>query len=78
MEDEEEPEETDAVLLNEWLNLPVKIAEWVLEEPGNVLEGSPLLSHIARLPCGSDELSEITISLLGKSSITQRYSISLI
>ena len=69
MEDKEEPEETDAVLLMEGLDLPVDIAEWVLEESGNILESSPLLSHIARLSCGYNKLVEITISLLCKSSI---------
>lgn len=69
MEDEEHPDETNAVLLVKGLNLPVEVAEGVLEEPGNILEGSPLLGHIAGLSSRSDELSEITISLLGKSSI---------
>lgn len=68
MENEEAPNETDAVLLVEWLNLPIKITEWVLEEASNIFECSPLLCHIARLSCGIHELSEITISFLGKSS----------
>ena len=69
MEAEEQPEETDAVLLVEGLNLPVNIGEGILEESSNVLEGSPLLGHIARLSSGLNKLMEITISLLCKSSI---------
>jgi len=69
VEDEEDPDETDAVLLVEGLNLPVEVAEGVLEEPSNILECSPLLCHIAGLSCASDELGEVTIGLLGKSSI---------
>jgi hypothetical protein len=69
MEDEENPDETDAVLLVEGLNFPVEVTEGVLEESSNILECSPLLCHIAGLSCGSDELSEVTIGLLGKSSI---------
>ena len=68
VEDQEQPDETDAVLLNQGLNFPVKITEWVLEETRNVLECSPFLGHIARLPGGSNEFSEITISLLCKGS----------
>jgi hypothetical protein len=71
VEDEEKPEETNAILLDEWLNLPVQVTEWVFEESSNVLECSPLLGHIAGLPGGSNKLAEITISLLCKSSISQ-------
>ena len=70
VENKEKPDETDTVLLNQWLNFPVEVTEWVLEEASNIFECSPLLSHIARLSCGSDKLSEVTISLLGKGSIS--------
>ena len=69
MEDQQQPDETDSVLLDEWLNFPVEVTEWVLEETSNVLECSPLLGHIARLSCGSNELSKVTICLLSKGSI---------
>jgi hypothetical protein len=75
MEDEEKPEETDAILLNERLHFPVQVAEWVFKEPGNVLECSPLLSHITWLSGCSNKLSEITISLLCKRSISHLNSI---
>lgn len=68
MPHEEQPDEADAVLLVERLNFPIKITEWVLEETSNIFECSPLLCHITRLSCGIHELSEITVSLLGKRS----------
>jgi hypothetical protein len=71
MEDQEQPDEADAVLLHQGLNFPVDITEWVLEEPSDILECSPLLSHITRLPCGLNKLSEIAISLLCESSISR-------
>lgn len=71
VEDQEQPDETNTILLVEWLNLPVKISEGVLEEASNILECSPLLGHIARLSSGSDKLCKVAISLLGKSSIYQ-------
>ncbi len=73
MEDEQHPEETDAVLLVKRLHFPVKVTEWILEESSEVLEGSPFLCHIARLSCSKNKLLEITISLLGKSSIFQLF-----
>ena len=75
MEDEEEPEETDSVLSMEGVNLPVDIAKWVLPESSDILEGSPLLSHITGLSCGDHKLVEITISLLCEGSILRvRYA----
>ena len=69
MEDEEDPDETDAVLLVKGLNLPVEIAEGVFEEPSNILECSPLLCHITGLSGCCHKLCEVTIGLLSKSSI---------
>ena len=69
VEDQEQPDETDSVLLDQGLHFPVEITEWVLEETSDVLECSPLLCHIARLSCGSNELSKVAISLLCKGSI---------
>jgi hypothetical protein len=74
VEDEEKPDEADAVLLDQGLHLPVDITEGVLEEASNVLERSPLLSHIAGLSSGSHELAEVTISLLGQRSTYERIS----
>ena len=69
VEDEEQPDEPDAVLLVQRLHLPIEVAEGVLKESCDVLEGSPLLCHITRLSCGNNKLSEITISLLSECSI---------
>lgn len=71
--DEKHPDESDSVLLMKRLNFPVSVAEWILEESGDVLESSPFLGHISGLSGGLNELSEITISLLGKSSIIQYF-----
>jgi hypothetical protein len=69
MPDEEQPDESDSVLHYQGLHLPVSIGEGVLEESCDVLEGSPLLSHISGLSCRSHELGEVTIGLLSKGSI---------
>ena len=69
MEYEQHPDESDSVLLMKWLYLPVDISEWILEESGDVLECSPLLSHVSWLTGRSHELCEVSISFLGKSSI---------
>ena len=69
MEDQQNPEETDAVLLMERLYFPVEVAEGVFEESSNILEGSPLLCHVTRLSCGHNKLSEITVGLLSECSI---------
>jgi hypothetical protein len=63
------PDESDSVLSVEWLHFPVNITEGVLEQSCNILECSPLLSHISGLSSCENELREITISLLSKSSI---------
>jgi len=68
MEDQQHPEETDAVLLVKGLHFPVKIAKRILEESSEVLVCSPLLCHITRLSCSENELLEVTVSFLGKSS----------
>lgn len=69
MEDQQHPEETDTVLLVKRLHFPVEISKRILEESSDVLECSPFLCHIARLSCSDNKLSEITVSLLSKSSI---------
>jgi len=50
MEDQKKPDESDSVLLMQWLHLPIDITEWVLEESSNIFECSPLLRHITGLP----------------------------
>lgn len=69
MPDKQEPDESDSVLHDKGLNLPVNIGEGILEESSDVLESSPLLGHISWLSSGSDELGEVTIGLLSKGSI---------
>jgi hypothetical protein len=69
VEDEQHPEETDAVLLVKRLNFPVEVSKRIFEESSDVLEGSPLLCHVTMLSCGHNKLSEITICLLSECSI---------
>ena len=69
MPDEENVDNSNSVLVSQSSNFPEGITEWVLEESGDVLECSPFLSHISWLLGPSDELSEITIGLLGEGSI---------
>ena len=64
VEDHEAPHEADAVLLVEWLNFPVHVAHWVLDEASNVLEGSPSLGIVSWLLGVVHELAEIAISVL--------------
>jgi len=69
MPDEENVDNSNSVLVSQSSNFPEGITEWVLEESGDVLECSPFLSHVSWLLGLSDELSEITIGLLGEGSI---------
>ena len=68
MEDQQNPEETNAVLLVKRLNFPVEISKRIFEESSDVLKGSPLLCHVTRLSCGHNKLSEITVGLLSECS----------
>ena len=69
VEDQQDPENSNSILIGQIGKLPEGVAEWVLEESGNVFECSPFLSHVSWLLGFSDELSEITIGLLGEGSI---------
>ena len=71
MEDQQDPEETDAVLLVERLNFPVEVSKRIFEESSDVLECSPFLCHVTWLSSCDNKLSEITISFLSKSSILE-------
>ena len=76
MVDRDAPRESDTVLSVEGLDLPVDVADWVLEEASNVLKGSPALSIVSRLLCLVHELGEVAIGVLGKSSDCQKARIS--
>lgn len=69
MPDEKEPNESDSVLRVKRVDLPEYIAEWVLEETSDVLKSSPFLGHVSGLSSCVHELAEVSISLLGQSSI---------
>jgi len=69
MPDKEDIYDSDSVLSVETSHLPESVSEWILKESCDVLEGSPFLCHISWLGSFSDKLSEIAVSLFGKSSI---------
>lgn len=72
VEDEKQPGESDSVLGVKRLHFPVDVAEWVLKESGDVLEGSPFLGHISWLSSGGNKLGKISISLLCQSSVYRK------
>ena len=78
MEDKNRIHKAETVLIVEWLNLPVSISEWILEESSNVFKGSPFLSIISWLFHRVDELSEITISRLHHCPIIYKQSYLLL
>ena len=62
MEDQKAVHETNTVLGMEWVNLPVGVSDWVLEEASNVFEGSPLLGIVSWLFHCVYEFAEIAVS----------------
>ena len=68
VEDNHAPHETNAILSVEGLRLPVEVADWVLEEAGDVFERSPSLRVISWLLRIVDELEEVSISVLSQGS----------
>ena len=68
MPDQENVDNSDSALVGKGCKFPEGIAEWVLEEPGNVLERTPSLSHISWLLSLIDKLHEVAVSLLGECS----------
>ena len=65
-----EPHEAHAVLLVQRRRLPVHIANWVFKEASDVLETSPLLTHVLRLLHVRNKLGKVAISVLRESSIS--------
>eukprot|EP00353_Schmidingerella_taraikaensis_P010687 CAMPEP_0185567994 /NCGR_PEP_ID=MMETSP0434-20130131/1095_1 /TAXON_ID=626734 ORGANISM="Favella taraikaensis, Strain Fe Narragansett Bay" /NCGR_SAMPLE_ID=MMETSP0434 /ASSEMBLY_ACC=CAM_ASM_000379 /LENGTH=244 /DNA_ID=CAMNT_0028182369 /DNA_START=202 /DNA_END=932 /DNA_ORIENTATION=- len=68
VEDHEAPHDADTVLGEERVHLPVEVADGVLYEPRDVLEGSPALSLVSRLLGAVNELAEVAIGVLGQRS----------
>ena len=68
MENDHAPHEADAVLSKERVHFPVDVANWILNEPGDVLESPPALGLVPRLLGAVDELTKVTIGVLGQSS----------
>ena len=66
--DQEDVDNSNSVLIRKGGNFPEGVTEWIFEESSEVLEGSPFLGHVSWLLGLCDELSVITIGLLGQSS----------
>ena len=69
VEDDHTPKETHTVLSVEWLSFPVYVSKRIFEEACNVLERSPSLGVVTRFLRVVHELEEVTIGVLGQSSI---------
>ena len=63
-------DESEAILSVEWLNLPVSVSNWVLEETSNVFERSPFLGIVSWFHSSVDPFSKVTISRFHKRSET--------
>ena len=68
MPDQEDVDNSNSVLICKSSNFPEGVTEWVLEESSKVFESSPFLCHVSWLLGLGNELSVITIGLLGQSS----------
>lgn len=68
MPNQEDVDNSNSVLVCKGSNFPEGVTEWILEEPSEVLEGSPFLGHVSWLLGLGNELSVITIGLLGQGS----------
>lgn len=68
MEAEADPHESDSVGFVKRVSLPVHVSSRVFKETSYVLEGSPFLGLVSGLFEVGNELVEITVSVLGKSS----------
>ena len=64
----EHPDESHSVVGAVGLSLPVGVGHRVLEESSDVLEGSPSLGLVSRLLLSVNELGEVTVGFLSKSS----------
>ena len=68
MESQQGVDESEAILSMEWLNLPVSVSNWVLEEASDVFERSPFLGIVSWLHSSVDPFSKITIGGLHERS----------
>lgn len=72
VEPHENPHQTNTVLLVEDVGFPINVSSRVFKETRNIFECSPSLGIITRLFGRVNELSEITVSFLGESSVKCR------
>ena len=64
MEDQNCIHEAETVLIVEWLNLPVSVSDWILEEASDVFEGPPFLWIVSWLFRCVDEFGQVSIGRL--------------
>ena len=69
VEDQQDPENSNSILIGQIGKLPEGVAESVLEESGNVFECSPFLGHISSLLGFSNHFAEVTVCFLGEGSV---------
>ena len=68
MPNKADPDDSDAILLVERIQLPVSVPDWIFVEAGDVLESSPFLGVVTGLFSVENEFTKITISLFGERS----------
>ena len=68
MEAKADPHESDSVGFVKRVSLPVHISSRVFKETSYVFEGSPFLGFVSGLFKVGNELVEISVGFLGKSS----------
>ena len=63
------PKESNAVLLVEWINLPVKVSERVFSETSQIFEGPPPLGIVEWFLGVVNKLAKISVCIFGESSV---------
>ena len=62
MEHKKAIHEANAILRVEWIDFPISVADGILEEACDVLEGSPFLRVVSWLLHGVNEFAKVAIS----------------
>jgi len=70
---EENPDDSDAILLVERIQLPVSVPNWIFVEASDVFKSSPFLGVVTRLLSIEDEFTKVSVSLFSERS---KYGVS--
>ena len=68
MPNKADPDDSDAILLVERIQLPVSVPDWIFVEAGDVLKSSPFLGVVTGLLSVENKFTKITISLFCERS----------